>query len=157
MHFAAPLRGHSRPLGGKPLSHVQTFTTKIHHKVNCCAAFFLCSHKKNLHVHDVLALLIVDPGLHDTHFAAPCVGQCVPVSGTPFLHVHVFTANKQLSDTLHCCYHSMCGCKHVQMHFLSWLIVHPLLHDEHFSAPSAGQRTPRRATPFSHVQTFATK
>ena len=39
-------------------------------------------------MHLFLWLLILYPGLHDLHFAAPSAGHRAPVFATPFLHVH---------------------------------------------------------------------
>ena len=48
------------------------------------------------------------------------------------------------------------GYSYVQEHFvLSFLIVHPVLHDAHFEAPSTGQPWPVCATPFLHVHVLA--
>ena len=47
-------------------------------------------------------------------------------------------------------------CTHVRMHpVLSWLIVHPVLHDLHLAAPSTEQSPPLSAKPSLHVHVFA--
>ena len=121
----------------------------------------LCA-PKYVRMHSVLWRLMVHPVLHAAHFAAPSTRQPGPISATPLLHAHTFTATRWYNACARALHYRLRSHTRKRAHVplqavLAGLMVHPVSQESHSAAPFVGQSAPVCSTPFSHVQMFPKK
>ena len=96
------------------------------------------------------------PGSHDTHLAASCVGQSLPVAPVPPEHVHLFVAQTRLFEPLQATV-SYSLPAHSGAHVsqeapvLKYLLP---VHEMHLAVLCVGHAVPVAPVPPEHVHVF---